>query len=1441
MTLDMLTADAPVVGVEAMAAPCSRMHQVFEIPCAVDPTRVAIDHDAGIVTYGELDMRANQLAQHLHRRGVRAGARVAVFLHRSLSTYVSLLAVGKAGATLVPIDPAAPQDRVAYILGDASVDAVVTSSDLSAAVAGSACVVVELDAEAVAIADSPATPPVLAPPAPDEVAYVMYTSGSSGRPKGVMVTHASICNFLSVVPEVYDVRPDDRVYQGMTISFDFSIEEIWPTWARGATLVVGPTDSRRLGAELADFLEERSVTVLYCVPTLLATLPRVLPGIRSVLVGGEACPSQLVARWACPGRRMLNTYGPTEATVTATVGELVPGRAVTIGRPLPTYTVVLLDEQRRAVPDGEIGEICIGGPGVAAGYVGRPDLTADRFIDHELAPLGSRLYRTGDLGRVDTNGEIEYHGRADAEVKIRGHRIDLGEVESVLLEDPTVAEAVVTAVPTEDGAASEALAAYVVRGPEIDTDEELANRLHEQMRRRLPPYMVAATVDVVPELPTMPSGKVDRKRLPAPAGYRFTGTGPIVAAETDTEKRVVAAWAQTLGVPAESLSVEADFFRELGGHSLLAARAVSRLRDGGFVSVALRDLYEHPSVRALSKHLSNATAAVADTTRQRPVRHPTRLVAAAGCVQAVVLYLLLFVITVPVAYIYTINDGFVSVGVLVQLMAAILITYVAVRWILPLLFVRLLTAGIRSGRYPLWGLTYLRIWTANLLLEVGPLPVLSGSPLLPGYLRLLGARIGRGVHLGSSELAMPSKLRIGDGASVGYGATLRPWRVQDGWVLVAPITVGEGAFVGAHAVLDPGSTVEAGAALGEQSMLVEGEKVPTGDRWAGSPAASVRGTLAGRGRSAGNRAEPRAVDRGAARRGRRRRGRPGTCGHRDDRSQCRDGVGGPAAVGNSRRIARHPACRTDLRPHRVPDRRGRQTVHPPRAFRRLVPGSLRTRCPQMGLRQTARDQPHLHQLALRHPLHGAVAADAGSQDREGRRDLHRRASGPGLARARRGDLHRGHGQRRSRHFRQWIRRVPTDSGRPSIVHRQRRGRPGRSVDRRQLPGRRRHRAPDRRRPAGDGVAGITGDEPAGPAGQRQLRRERNLLPAATAGETPTRYRIRPSDPARVAARGQHLPVPVGAVGTCARARPAAAGPAVAADRRRVRGRGDRLLRSGKAQSHRHLPAAGGTAVEQVRPTLGARHRPLRGAPRCPSGWAYSSAHHCCRRCCAGSAPASGGAPGSGTTYLTEFDLVDIGDDAAIGLAASLQTHLFEDRVMKMSTVTVGAGASVGTRAIVLYDSVVDPDVALDSLSLLMKGEHLARGTRWGGIPAQHYPGTAPAAPVGPPTSATSDATGSRRRLKARTPSRCEPDHFAGQKGQMVNTNLLVSDTRHYRIDYEINPYMSTGLQPDPRRAATEHDSIVDSHRAAGRAVEYLPSAPECPDMVFTANTAVVAR
>ena len=813
-----------------------RLHQFFERSVDRFPDAIAVEVDGQGFSYEHVEREANQLAHYLRRRGVRDASRVGIVLPRSLATYVALLAVGKARAAFVPIDPASPGDRVAYIARDAELDVLITTAELAAGFADVTCAVLVIDESAAQIGRQPGYRPYFSAAAPmlqddgseldgtparSPECYVIYTSGSSGRPKGVAIAQSSICNFITIATEVYDVRPTDRVYQGMTISFDFSIEEIWPTFAAGATLIVGPTDSRRLGAELADFLDETAVTVLYCVPTLLATILRDLPRVRSLMVGGEACPAGIVERWSRPGRRMLNTYGPTECTVTATWGELLPGRAVTIGRPMPTYSVVVLDERCNAVADGEVGEICIGGPGVAIGYLNLAEKTADRFITFR----GERIYRTGDLGCIDPTGEVVYLGRADDEVKIRGHRVDLGEIESILLDDHDVESACAAMVRVGE---TDELVAYVTRrtnGSDAD-DRALIQRTRALLRDRVPDYMMPAYFEILAELPTSAAGKVNRRRLPPPSGDRvLANDDAVVPPAGATEELVGACWAEAFGLPADKLSVTAEFFADLGGHSLLAARCVSLLRMRG-IPAAVRDVYGHPTVRSLAAHLdSKAPGRHSETDRPAtPDRlRPSRVrYSWAGSVQASILYALLLPLTFPVGLIYTLNEGEISIAVLSSIALTATVVYLTLRWVGSLIFARLLSAGLRPGRYPLWGATHIRLWALDLMLALAPLPVLSGSPLMARYLRLLGCRVGSGTYVGTSMLSVPTLIRIGAGASIGYGVSMRPWSVDNGWVLVAPINVGSGTFVGSGAVLEPGASIGRNAVLAPQSLAGAG-------------------------------------------------------------------------------------------------------------------------------------------------------------------------------------------------------------------------------------------------------------------------------------------------------------------------------------------------------------------------------------------------------------------------------------------------------------------------------------------------------------------------------------------------------------------------------------------------------------------------------------------
>ncbi|MGW6376648.1 Pls/PosA family non-ribosomal peptide synthetase [Rhodococcus sp. NPDC055112] len=1312
-------------GRAGLDTPMRRLEHVFEASVARTPHAVAIECDDQHLTYAGLEQRANQMANHLIGLGLGIGARVAILLERSPETYIALLAVLKAGAAFVPIDPASPADRIAYITADADVDLVLTSSAFSDTLGGLQVPWTEVDSESAFIAGQPTARPSFTVTHRDPAAYIIYTSGSTGRPKGVEIAQSSICNFLDIVPTVYDVQPSDRVYQGMTISFDFSIEEIWPTWAVGATLVPGPTGAGRLGGELADFLESRAVTVMYCVPTLLATIPRELPLLRSILVGGEACPRELVERWGRPGRRILNTYGPTEATVTATWCELVPGRPVTIGVPLPTYSVVILDENREPVPHGGVGEICIGGPGVARGYVGRPDLTADRFLDLPIPGIRGRIYRTGDLGRITDNGEVEYLGRADSEVKIRGHRVDLGEIESVLLVDDAVASAVVSKVTVAD---VEQLASWVVLMPGADAGgaaiATLIARVHDELQRRLPDYMVPTFLDVVHALPMMPSGKVDRPRLPAPTGRRLSGpTGPVVAAANAVEHDLRRLWADLLGLPDDEVSVEADFFTELGGHSLAAAQLVTRLRESGMHPTAgIRDVYAQPTIRAMSATLigigGNGGALPPVPPTHRAVGEPigSAAVRRAGALQALFVLLVLLVVTIPVSIVYVRHGGQPSFDALVDLLIATVPSYLVVRWVVPVAAIRPLSAGIGPGRYRLWGTTYLRLWMVDHLMLLAPMPVLSGSPLMAPFLRALGARVGTGAHIGTSTVSFPALVTIGTGASLGTNTDVRPWRVVGRQVVVAPIVVGAHAYVAANCALEPGAVVGDGAMLGDQSVLAEGATIPAHSRWSGSPPRPVH-TL-------DPRIEAMAADEPAP------EWTPKlllltafgvltlealtiativpslvlvwavlleygmiasllatlASGAVYVASVCAVVALGKKLILPSLPTGTFPeASALGVRKWATDKLFEMSLLYTNTLYATLytVPW-LRLLGAEVGRGAEVSTVSHIDPDLLTIGEESFVADMAslgGSTFCNGRMTFAPTEIGTrafiGNAAVLPSGMRTGDGSLVGVLTVPPAEGVPPDTswlGNPAFY----------------LPARQDSGQFDETETFAPSRAVV--------AHRWWIEFFRIVLPPTVIGVSLYFYLLGLSLIARASTLTWTIPsAPLLALATALGVvlfSAAVKKNLVGTYRPRVEPLWARFVRRSEFATGMYESAAVPVLLGQ-----------LTGTPFLPMILRWFGA-------------GMGRRVWIGTTYLTEFDLVQVGDDAVIGAGVSLQTHLFEDRVMKMSTVTVGAGATVGTRAVVLYDAVVGEHAELGALSLLMKGDELPANTRWEGVPAQ---------------------------------------------------------------------------------------------------------------------------
>ncbi|MGW7486404.1 non-ribosomal peptide synthase/polyketide synthase [Streptomyces sp. NPDC054786] len=560
--------------------------ELFQRQAARTPDAVALVDGARELTFAELESAANRLAYHLIGRGVGPERVVALALPRSAETVVAQLAVAKAGGAFLPVDPAYPAGRRDFMVRDSG-----------------AAVVLD-DPAAIWHTDGSDSAPTdedrRAPLTDAHPAYVIYTSGSTGTPKAVVVTHTGLAGFASAAAARYAVHQGDRVLQFASPSFDASVLELCISLLSGATLVAGE-EGPLLGERLAQVLTEQRITHTLIPPAALATVPPEtadgLPHLRTLIVGAEACPADLVERWA-PGRRMINSYGPTEATVVSTwTGPLAPGAgAPPIGRPIGTTRAYVLDAALRPVPVGVTGELYVSGAGLARGYLARPGLTAARFVADPFGAPGERMYRTGDLVRWGADGDLRYAGRADDQVKVRGFRIEPGEIESALRRSPQVRDAVVVAraAAAQRPAGPRRLVAYVV--PVDGTPEPLpVPELRDHLARLLPPHMVPSVFVPLPRLPLTPNGKTDRLALPDP-DPASGATGPHLAPRTDTERRIAQIWADVLGL--DTVGADDNFF-DLGGDSILSMQVVSRLRRAG-LHLATKDLFTHQTVAALA-------------------------------------------------------------------------------------------------------------------------------------------------------------------------------------------------------------------------------------------------------------------------------------------------------------------------------------------------------------------------------------------------------------------------------------------------------------------------------------------------------------------------------------------------------------------------------------------------------------------------------------------------------------------------------------------------------------------------------------------------------------------------------------------------------------------------------------------------------------------------
>jgi amino acid adenylation domain-containing protein len=587
-------------------------HQIFEGQVAATPNAPAVRHEDGtVLSYAELNSRANRLANYLRKSGVAPDAPVAIYAERTPLMVTAILATMKAGGAYLPLDPNYPAERLRYMLENSGAKILLTSEvlqdDLPDVPENVRVICMDDSATTAQIANySDANLPLVTNAR--NLAYIIYTSGSTGQPKGVMLEHRGLVNLGFAQRAAFGVGAGDNVLQFASLSFDASVWEIFMALLNGAAICLCDGEKLRMGgAVVAEILDAMQISIATLPPSLVATMPFTpLPALKTLVVAGESCSEEIVRRWQ-PGRRFVNAYGPTETTVCATMQECdanIAGKP-SIGKPLPNFSVYILDNHGSLLPAGVPGEMYVGGPALARGYLNRPDLTNQKFVpDPFSADPDARLYRTGDLARYLPGGEIEFLGRIDSQVKLRGFRIELEEIEAVLRQHPAVLETVVIV-------RDERLVGYIV--PQADAAPTFGE-LRNFLKKRLPDYMTPAAFVTLAKLPYTPNGKIDKKMLPAPEARPVAPTvREQVLPGSELERTIAGVWQEALKL--ETVSTHDNFF-DIGGYSLLMVKIHEKLQTMLEREIPIISLFKFPTISSLSEHLQETATGSEAATRQ---------------------------------------------------------------------------------------------------------------------------------------------------------------------------------------------------------------------------------------------------------------------------------------------------------------------------------------------------------------------------------------------------------------------------------------------------------------------------------------------------------------------------------------------------------------------------------------------------------------------------------------------------------------------------------------------------------------------------------------------------------------------------------------------------------------------------------------------------------
>jgi len=795
-----------------------------------------IFHDEQL-TYAELDRWSDVIANYLQENGIGPGNYVGVWWQRGFELHAAILGIVKSGAAYVPVDREIPAERVEVIMEEVGAAACFSMQQLNV---GCKILQVPAPSKSPPVGETFKTLPLTSGEGwGGACAYVLYTSGSTGKPKGIPISHQQICHLVRAEQSVFNIRPEDKVYQGFSVSFDMWCEETWISYFAGATIWVADNTTSKAIDELGDTLKREKITILHAVPSLLALMEDSIPSLRLVNAGGEACTPQVLAKWAREGIKFYNSYGPTETTVTATIARLNPGDDIVIGEPLPNYNLAVVDDKLNLLPAGEAGELVITGPGVSNGYVKLPQLTLEKFVAKpiSLAMLpGDRVYRTGDAAIINKDGSVDLQGRFDDQIKLRGYRIELGEIETRMNELTGVRSAAVAV--RKDGMDQEQLVGYVVMEDDNGIEENL---FRLELGKTLPSYMVPGTIIALPEMPRMPSGKINRKALPAPEAFT---KGPDSSSQETLDlnapvhERVLVILRKIF--PDKNVNPSMDFFDDLGGHSLLAAGFVSKLRrDAGLPHASLKDVYIHRPIEALIAVWDKEPQEkkTRESSYQKPPMWRYLTCWLAQSVSLLIIYgLFAFQIFIPYLGYYYVDQEtenvlyaiFTSLALFSLIPPIFTVFSLAAKW--------LVIGKFKEGDYPLWGTYYFRWWFVKTMQRLLPAQFLNGTPLYPVYLRLLGMKIAADAQISDFAFGAEDLISIGSDASLSSQTNLNNVWVEDGLLKLRRITIGDHAYIGSASVISGDTLIEDWGELQDLSHLQRGRTIASGEVWQGSPA-----------------------------------------------------------------------------------------------------------------------------------------------------------------------------------------------------------------------------------------------------------------------------------------------------------------------------------------------------------------------------------------------------------------------------------------------------------------------------------------------------------------------------------------------------------------------------------------------------------------------------